>query len=42
MINAPKQLAEVTGGHFGLAYRDTEPYRQALDADIKFLRGVFG
>jgi pimeloyl-ACP methyl ester carboxylesterase len=42
MINAPKQLTEVTGGHFGLAYRDTEPYRQAVNADIKFLRGVFG
>ena len=41
-INAPKQLTEITGGHFGLAYRETEPYDQAMGAAIKFLRGVFG
>ena len=42
LIDAPKQLTEITGGHFGLAYRDTEPYRQAMGAAIKFLHGVFG
>ena len=42
LISAPKQLTEITGGHFGLAYRDTEPYRQATSAAIKFLHNVFG
>ncbi len=42
LIDAPKQLTEITGGHFGLAYRETEPYDQAMGAAIKFLRGVFG
>ena len=42
LINAPKQLIEITGGHFGLAYRDTEPYRLATSATIKFLHSVFG
>ncbi len=42
MIDAPKFLTEITGGHFGLAYHRTEPYRLALEADIKFLLGVFG
>ena len=41
LIDAPKQLLEVTGGHFGLAYHGTEPYRQALSVDIKFLHSVF-
>lgn len=40
-IKAPKQLLEITGGHFGLAYRGTEPYRQTLSASIAFLRGTF-
>ncbi len=42
LINAPKQLTEITGGHFGLAYRDTEPYRLATSATIEFLHSVFG
>lgn len=42
LIEAPKDLLEINGGHFGLIYRETEPYRQAIDADIKFLQGVFG
>ena len=42
LIDAPKQLTEITGGHFGLAYRDTEPYRQTMGATIKFLHSVFG
>jgi pimeloyl-ACP methyl ester carboxylesterase len=42
MIEAPKQLLEISGGHFGLAYRDSEPYRQALAADVAFLHQVFG
>ena len=42
LINAPKQLIEITGGHFGLAYRDTEPYRLATSATIEFLQSVFG
>ena len=41
LIDAPKQLTEITGGHTGLGYHGTEPYRQALGATIKFLRGVF-
>jgi pimeloyl-ACP methyl ester carboxylesterase len=41
LIQAPKQLLEITGGHFGLAYHQTEPYRQALSADIEFLRRIF-
>ena len=41
LIEAPKQLVEVKGGHFGLLYQGSEPYRQAVDADIKFLRSVF-
>jgi len=41
LIEGPKQLAEVKGGHFGLIYQGSEPYRQAVDADIKFLRSVF-
>ena len=41
LISAPKQLTEITGGHFGLAYRDTEPYRQTMAATIKFLQSVF-
>ena len=40
-IEAPKQLLEITGGHFGLAYQGTEPYRQTLSATITFLRGAF-
>jgi len=42
LISAPKQLTEITGGHFGLAYRGTEPYRQTTYATIKFLHSVFG
>ena len=42
LIDAPKELTEITGGHFGLAYRDTEPYRQAISAAIRFLQSVFG
>lgn len=42
LIDSPKQLAEITGGHFGLAYRGTEPYRQAMSASIEFLHSVFG
>ena len=42
LINAPKQLTEITGGHFGLAYRDTEPYRLATSATIEFLHSTFG
>ena len=42
LINAPKQLTEITGGHFGLAYRGTEPYRLATSATIEFLHSVFG
>lgn len=42
LISAPKQLTEITGGHFGLAYRDTEPYNHAIGAAIKFLHSVFG
>ena len=42
LIDAPKQLTEITGGHFGLAYRETEPYRLATSATIKFLQNVFG
>lgn len=41
LIEAPKQLLEITGGHFGLAYQGTEPYRQTLSATITFLRGAF-
>ncbi len=41
LIDAPKQLVEITGGHFGLAYRDTEPYDQAMGAAIKFLHSTF-
>ena len=41
LIDAPKQLTEITGGHFGLAYRDTEPYRRTLSASITFLQRVF-
>ena len=41
LIEAPKQLVEVKGGHFGLVYQGSEPYQQAVDADIKFLRSVF-
>ena len=41
LIEAPKQLVEVKGGHFGLIYQGSEPYRQAVDSDIKFLRSVF-
>ena len=41
LIEAPKQLLEITGGHFGLAYQGTEPYRQSLSATITFLRGAF-
>ena len=42
LIEAPKDLLEITGGHFGLAYRNTEPYRQTLSASIVFLQGIFG
>ena len=42
LISAPKQLTEITGGHFGLAYRDTEPYRLATSATIEFLHSTFG
>jgi len=42
LIAAPKELVEIKGGHFGLIYQGSEPYRQAADADIKFLRSVFG
>jgi hypothetical protein len=42
LIEAPKQLVEIKGGHFGLIYQGSEPYRQAVDADIKFLQSVFG
>ena len=42
LIDAPKELTEITGGHFGLAYRDTEPYRLATSATIEFLRSTFG
>lgn len=42
LIDAPKQLTEITGGHFGLAYRDTEPYDKAMGAAIKLLHSVFG
>jgi pimeloyl-ACP methyl ester carboxylesterase len=42
LIDAPKQLTEITGGHFGLGYRDTEPYDQAMGAAIKFLHSTFG
>ena len=42
LIDAPKQLTEITGGHFGLAYRDTAPYRLATSATIEFLRSTFG
>ena len=42
LISAPKQLTEITGGHFGLAYRDTEPYNHAIGTAIKFLHSVFG
>ena len=42
LIEAPKELVELKGGHFGLIYQGSEPYRQAVDADIKFLRSVFG
>ena len=42
LISAHKQLTEITGGHFGLAYRDTEPYNHAIGAAIKFLHSVFG
>ena len=41
LIDAPKELTEITGGHFGLAYRDTEPYRLATSATIEFLRSTF-
>ncbi|MFZ9885297.1 MAG: alpha/beta hydrolase [Ilumatobacteraceae bacterium] len=41
LIEAPKQLVEIKGGHFGLIYQGSEPYRQAVDADIKFLRSIF-
>lgn len=41
LIEAPKDLLEIKGGHFGLIYTGSEPYRQAVDADIKFLRSVF-
>ena len=41
LIEAPKELVEVKGGHFGLIYQGSEPYRQALSADINFLRSVF-
>lgn len=41
LIEAPKDLLEIKGGHFGLITQGSEPYRQAIDADIKFLRGVF-
>jgi pimeloyl-ACP methyl ester carboxylesterase len=40
LIEAPKQLVEIKGGHFGLIYQGSEPYRQAVDADIKFLRSI--
>ena len=40
LIEAPKDLLEITGGHFGLINHDSEPYRQAVSADITFLRGV--
>jgi len=42
LIDAPKQLTEITGGHFGLGYRGTEPYDQAMGAAIKFLHSTFG
>ena len=42
LIDAPKQLTEITGGHFGLGYRGTEPYAQAMGAAIKFLHSTFG
>ena len=42
LIDAPKQLTEITGGHFGLGYRGTEPYAQAMGAAIKFLHSAFG
>ncbi len=41
LIEAPKELLELEGGHFGLIYQGSEPYRQAVSADIKFLRNVF-
>jgi pimeloyl-ACP methyl ester carboxylesterase len=41
LIEGPKELVEIKGGHFGLIYQGSEPYRQAVDADIKFLRSVF-
>jgi hypothetical protein len=42
LIEAPKEIVEIKGGHFGLIYQGSEPYRQAVEADIKFLRSVFG
>ena len=42
LIDAPKQLTEITGGHFGLGYRGTAPYAQAMGAAIKFLHSTFG
>ena len=42
LIDAPKQLTEITGGHFGLEYRGTAPYAQAMGAAIKFLHSTFG
>jgi pimeloyl-ACP methyl ester carboxylesterase len=42
LIEGPKELVEIKGGHFGLIYQGSEPYRQAVDADIKFLQSVFG
>ena len=41
LIEGPKELVEIKGGHFGLIYQGSEPNRQAVDADIKFLRSVF-
>ena len=41
LIEGPKKLVEIKGGHFGLIYQGSEPYRQAVDADIKFLRSIF-
>jgi pimeloyl-ACP methyl ester carboxylesterase len=40
LIEGPKELVEIKGGHFGLIYQGSEPYRQAVDADIKFLRSI--
>ena len=41
LIDAPKQMTEITGGHFELIYQGSEPYGQSLSAEIKFLRDIF-